>query len=45
MAMQRPGRHPEQGLNPTDELQFRRDHARDGAPTPSEVGISTTPPK
>jgi hypothetical protein len=45
MAMQRPGRHAEQGLNATDELQFRRDHARSGAPTPSDVGMSTTAPK
>ncbi len=45
MAMQRPGRHAEQGLNPTDELTFRRDHARQGAPTPSDVGVSTAAPK
>jgi len=43
MAMQRPGRHPEQGLNPADELQFRRDHARENAPKPSDVGMNTTP--
>ena len=45
MAMQRPGRQAEQGLNATDELQFRRDHARAGAPTPSDVGMSTAAPK
>lgn len=45
MALQRPGRHAEEGLNATDELQFRRDHARSGAPTPSDVGVSTAAPK
>jgi ribosome-binding protein aMBF1 (putative translation factor) len=42
LAMRRAGNHPEQNLEPTDSLQFRRDHARDSAPTPADVGVSTT---
>jgi len=41
-ALQRPGRHVEQGMNAADELQFRRDHARENAPKPSDVGMNTT---
>jgi hypothetical protein len=44
LAMQRPGRRADQSLDATDSLQFRRDHAREGAPKPSDVGVSTTPP-
>jgi ribosome-binding protein aMBF1 (putative translation factor) len=42
LAMQRAGIHPDQSLDATDSLQFRRDHARDSAPKPSDVGVSTT---
>jgi len=41
LAMRRAGNHPEQNLEPTDSLQFRRDHARDSAPTPADVGVNT----
>jgi hypothetical protein len=43
MASQRAGIRPDQSLDATDSLQFRRDHARDSAPKPSDVGISTSP--
>jgi hypothetical protein len=42
LAMQRAGRRADQSLDATDSLQFRRDHAREGAPKPSDVGVSTT---
>lgn len=44
LAMQRAGNRADQSLDAIDTLQFRRDHARDGAPKPSDVGVSTTPP-
>jgi hypothetical protein len=41
LATRRAGNHPDQNLEPTDSLQFRRDHARDSAPTPADVGVNT----
>jgi len=43
LAMQRAGRHPDESPDAVDDLQFRRDHARDSAPKPSDVGISKPP--
>jgi hypothetical protein len=40
MAMQRAGNRAEQSLDATDTLQFRRDHARESAPKPSDVGVA-----
>ena len=40
MAMQRAGNRAEQSLDATDTLQFRRDHAREGAPKASDVGVA-----
>lgn len=44
LAMRRAGRHPDESPDAVDSLQFRRDHARDGSPKASDVGVSTTTP-
>lgn len=44
LAMQRPGRHPDESLDAVDSLQFRRDHARESAPKASDVGVSAATP-
>ncbi len=44
MAMRRPGQRGAEGLDATDSLQFRRDHAREGAPTPADVGVAAASP-
>jgi hypothetical protein len=44
LAMQRPGRRPDESLDAVDALQFRRDHARESAPKASDVGVSAASP-
>jgi len=44
LAIERPGRHPDESLNAVDALQFRHDHARDNAPKSTDVGVAGAVP-
>ncbi len=45
LAIQRPGRHPDESLDAVDQLQFRRDHARENAPKSTDVGVAGAVPR
>lgn len=45
LALQRPGRHPDESLDAVDQLQFRRDHARENAPKSTDVGVAGAVPR